>query len=99
KSRCDLAVEYSGILVLIGTEIKDGEKVSARDMVKLEVGSEAKSFRRLRAGDKVEKGQLVAMLDDRLARDDVAVKESKVEAAEAFCLVAEKTRDEAKKRL
>jgi multidrug efflux pump subunit AcrA (membrane-fusion protein) len=71
---------------------------SQRDGILVLVGTENKELRRLRAGDKVQKGQLLARLDDRLALDEVEIKESKVEAAKAEQIAAEKTRDEAKAR-
>ncbi len=42
-----------------------------------------KTYRRLRVGDVVEEGQVLARVDDRLARLDMEVQKSKVEAAEA----------------
>ena len=35
-------------------------------------------FRRLKVGDRVEAGQLLARLDNRLARDELAIKEAKL---------------------
>ena len=59
---------------------------------------EEKTYRKLKEGDRVEPGQLLAQLDDRLARDDWAIKSGKVKAAKADLSAAEKTRDEARSR-
>jgi multidrug resistance efflux pump len=85
--------------VLVGTEIKEGEQVPPEDTVTLKVGNEKKTYRRLAEGDTVEEGQLLAKVDDRLARADLAIKLARVEAAEADLRAAAKTREEAQKRL
>jgi WD40 repeat protein len=60
----------------------------------LELRPRAKRYRRLREGDHVEAGQLLGVLDDRLARDDWAIKKSKAVASQWDCISAEKKRDE-----
>jgi multidrug resistance efflux pump len=52
----------------------------------------------MRAGDKVEKGQLLGRIDDRLARDELASRKLKLTAAEADQQASVKTRDEAEQR-
>src|SRR5262249_44882154 len=89
---------HSGVILLIGTEIKEGEKVPADQLITAEVDGQAKKYRQLKVGDKIEKGQLLARLDDRLARLQLAVKEAKVQAARADLELAEKTAREAKQR-
>src|SRR5579884_1672541 len=91
-SRCD------GVLLVIGTEIKEGEKVPPDQVVTVKVGDEEKKYRRLRAGDAVEEGQLLARLDDRLAREELAEAKQKVVASQADWDAAKKTRDEAEQR-
>jgi RNA polymerase sigma factor (sigma-70 family) len=53
---------------------------------------------RLRKGDKVQVGQVLAKLDDRLARADLLIKEAKVLAAKADLEATRKTAAEAEKR-
>jgi WD40 repeat protein len=63
------------------------------------VGMIESTFRRLEVGMHVEKDQLLALVDPKLALDDLEVKVAKFEASDAERRAAEKTRDEAKKRL
>ena len=86
------------VLLFIGTDIKGGEEVAPGRTVTVKVGGAVKKYRRLEVGDTVEEGQLLARVDDRLARDALAIKQAAVEAAEAHRRNAAKTRDEAKKR-
>jgi biotin carboxyl carrier protein len=90
--------QREGVLLVLGTEIKDGEKVSAGRLVTIKVGEEEKKYRRLRVGDAVEEGQLLARVDDHLARDALAIKEQDVEAAKADQKASLKARDEAEQR-
>lgn len=55
-------------------------------------------FRKLEVGMRVERGQLLALVNPALAIDELAVKVSKLEAAEADHKASIKTRDEAEKR-
>jgi RNA polymerase sigma factor (sigma-70 family) len=90
--------QHDGIIRVIGTEIKKGEKVPPERIVTSMVGDGVKQYRRLKKGDTIEEGQLFAQLDDDLARGDVVIQEAKVKSAEADKAAAEKTRDEAKAR-
>jgi RNA polymerase sigma factor (sigma-70 family) len=94
----NIPAQRDGILLFIATEIKEGEEVPADQIVTIKVDGETKKYRRLKEGDKVEDGQLLARVDDRLARDDVAIKEAKLEVAEAELRAATKSEDEAKGR-
>jgi multidrug resistance efflux pump len=47
----------------------------------------------------VDEGQLLAKVDDRLARADLAIKLARVETAEADLRATRKTKEEAQKRL
>src|SRR5205807_5480420 len=58
-----------------------------------------RSFRRLKVGDLVAKGQLLGLIDDRLIRDDMAMKDQKIIRALADQSAAEKTLAEAGERL
>jgi multidrug efflux pump subunit AcrA (membrane-fusion protein) len=90
--------QHDGIIRVIGTEIKKGEKVPPERIVTIKIDDEVKKYRRLKKGDTVEEGQLLAQLDDDLARGDVAIHEAKVKTAEADQVSSEKTREEAKAR-
>lgn len=78
-----VASQVKGIVEFIGTEIKAGEKVPSEEVITLQIGSEKKTFRRLTKGDAVVEGQLLAQLDDRLARADLTAREQKVVACKA----------------
>jgi RNA polymerase sigma factor (sigma-70 family) len=95
----DISAERDGRLVLLGTEIKDGDKVQAEDVVTTMIDGKVCRFRRLNVGDRVEDGQFIGQIDDELARIEVARAKAKVRAAEADRVAAEKTRDEARARL
>src|SRR5262249_14510822 len=58
---------------------RDGVLAVAGKWVKTGTGAEAK-YARWKVGDKVEERELLARLDDRLARDDVAIAQAKVNA-------------------
>jgi RNA polymerase sigma factor (sigma-70 family) len=98
KDSMEVPSPRDGVLLVIGTEIKPGENVPAGEVVTIKVGGEPKKYRRLKVGDKVEEGQLLAHLDDRLARDEVAIAVAKVDAVEAERRAAAKTKEEAKRR-
>jgi multidrug resistance efflux pump len=91
--------ERDGVLLFIGTEIKPGEKVPPGRVVTAKVGAETRQYRRLQEGDRVEEGQLLARLDDRLARVEVAIKREDLPAWKAESRAASKTRDEAERRV
>jgi RNA polymerase sigma factor (sigma-70 family) len=57
-----------------------------------------RTLRSLRKGDRIEKGQVLATLDDQLAINEVQIKEAKVLAARADLEAAHKTAEEAKAR-
>jgi multidrug efflux pump subunit AcrA (membrane-fusion protein) len=95
----DVRGKRDGVLVLFGTAVKAGEVVAPDRAVAVGDGAEAKRYRRLREGDTVEAGQLLARLDDRLARADVATKEVAVRAAEAEHRAAQNTKKEAERRV
>jgi WD40 repeat protein len=56
---------------------------------------EYRYFRRLKEGDRVEKGQLLALIDPSLADDELYSSYVKLEAKESDRKASEKTRDEA----
>jgi len=91
--------ERDGILLVVGTEIKEGEKVAADRVITVAVGGASKKYRRLAVGDSVVEGQLLAQLDDRLARDDLAIKREQLAQSEANWQAAKATAAEAQERL
>lgn len=82
--------------ILLTTEAAAGEELNR--IVAVRIGNDVKKVRRWREGDVVAAGQLLAQLDDRLARDDWIIKRSKIAAAQADLAAAERTRDEARSR-
>src|SRR5207253_3157888 len=68
----------NGILLAVGTEVKKG---APGPTFQLRIGKEVRAYRRLRVGDRVEKGQMLAQLDDRRAYNEVAQAEAKFELA------------------
>ena len=93
-----VASPMEGILWFIGTEIKPGEQVPPAQVISLTIGKEVKQYRRLQKGDRVEEGQLLARLDDRLARAEYAIQKKKVEEAEAAYKQARAVQDERRAR-
>jgi WD40 repeat protein len=101
---CHLAVIHKqdvpslrdGVLLFIGTPLQPGEAAPPDRLVRVRVGGEERLVRRLLEDDTVQAGQLLAQLDDRIARDDYAIKEARVIASKADLAASEKTRDEAR---
>lgn len=91
--------QCAGVLLLIGTDIKEGEKVAKEETISIQDGKEEKRYRRLKEGDKVEKGQLLARLDDQQARDETAIKKARIAIAEAELAAALAICAETKERL
>jgi multidrug efflux pump subunit AcrA (membrane-fusion protein) len=87
--------QVDGVLLGIFTPFTSNDKVAARDVIV--VGKQ--KYRRLREGDKVKEGQLLARVNDALARDDVAIAEAKVTAAEAELKATTAMKEESKRRL
>jgi len=88
-----------GVIVVIGREVKDSETLPADQVVTVRIGKGEKKYRRLREGDRVEEGEMLVRLDDRLARNDLAVQQAKLTAAKADYDAAIKTKLEAQARL
>lgn len=85
-----------GIVQFIGTEVKAGEDAPRRNLFTVESpGRIKKTFRRLQLGEQIKKGQVLGQLDDRLARIDLAIKESKLYEAAADLDGAKAIADEA----
>lgn len=94
----DVPSQLDGLLLAIGREIKADETVPADRLVVVNQGDQVRRFYRLREDDMIEAGAQLAQLDDRKARDEFAIKDSKVAAGIADLAASEKTRDEAKAR-
>jgi RNA polymerase sigma factor (sigma-70 family) len=93
-----VASPCDGVVVLVATEIKAGEKVPADRLVRVNTSGGERTYRRLKRGDAIEPGQLLVLLDDRIIVEQVANHRAKVEAARADLRTSEKTRDEAYQR-
>jgi RNA polymerase sigma factor (sigma-70 family) len=81
-----VAAQREGVMGFVGTLTKD------------DLGNETNKLRPLKVGDHVEANQLLGRIDDRLARDEMTIKEKKLTATESELVISEKTRDEAKAR-
>ncbi|HXG10036.1 MAG TPA: HlyD family efflux transporter periplasmic adaptor subunit [Gemmataceae bacterium] len=75
--------------------IKEGETVDAAD---LEIITQRQRLRRLAVGDRVKEGQLLALVDPRVAFDDLGIKKARVIASRADHEAAEMTAAEALSR-
>jgi RNA polymerase sigma factor (sigma-70 family) len=98
RDRVEVPSQRDGVLLVIGTEIKEGERVPAEQLIVVKVEGEEKKYRQLREGDTVKEGQLLARVDDTLARDELASKKAAVDAAKAEWEASVRTRDEALER-
>jgi WD40 repeat protein len=96
--RQDVPSQRDGVLLFICTDIKPGEQVPPDRIATIKVADQERKYRRLKEGDAVEAGQLLGLLDDRLARDDWAIKKSQIAMNEAGLAAAERARDEAQDR-
>jgi HlyD family secretion protein len=87
-----------GVVEVIGREPRPGEKVPADRLVTVKVAGKPTQLVRLVEGDSIRKGELLARIDDAIARVDVDIKVAKVAASEADWRASRKTKDEAQKR-
>jgi biotin carboxyl carrier protein len=65
---------------------------------RLRVGYVEKKYRKLVEGDKVEKGQLLALVDTEIARDELESKIAKIDAAQSELQTSTETKKEAEQR-
>jgi WD40 repeat protein len=86
--------QRNGVIWIIGTEVGANEEVPA-DRLIVRGG---KRYRRLMEGDMVKIGQLLAQLDDRLARDEWASKKAKILSAEADYAASDAAQKESRTR-
>jgi WD40 repeat protein len=94
----EVPCQRDGIIRLIGTEVRLGEAIPPDRVINVRTGNEEKKYRRLKEGDAIAAGQLLARLDDRLAHDEWEIKKRKLIQSQADLAAAEKTRDEALER-
>jgi multidrug efflux pump subunit AcrA (membrane-fusion protein) len=99
KQLVKVASPVEGTVTVVGREVKEGETVPADQLVSVRTRQGEKKYRRLRVGDRVEAGRVLAVLDDRLARNELAVQKAKLAAAQAEYEAAERTAQEAQARL
>lgn len=90
--------QREGVVRFVGTEIAAGEIVSPDQLITASIGGQLVTFRRLREGDAVREGQLVALLDDRLSREEWAIKSARLSANRAELQAAMKISEEARSR-
>ena len=88
-----------GILAVIGREITQGENVPAVQVITLRTRDGEQKYRRLQVGDRVKEGEMLARLDDRLARTELAIQKAKVDVAKAEYDGAIKKKYDAQARL
>jgi multidrug efflux pump subunit AcrA (membrane-fusion protein) len=89
--RVRLASPQDGILFSVGTEVKKG---APGRTFKVRVSDEMRTYRRLRVGDRVKKGQMLGHFDDRRAHYEVDLKGVRFDFAEAdYKAAAEKARE------
>jgi RNA polymerase sigma factor (sigma-70 family) len=98
KNLAEVPSLREGVILVIGTEIKEGEDVPADRVVTVEVGGVMKKYRRLRVGDTIGERQLLGQVDDLLARHELEIKKSKASAAKADEQSSIKAREEAQQR-
>jgi WD40 repeat protein len=91
----DVPSQRDGVLLVVGTETGPGETVAADRLTVVNVAGTRRRFRRLCEDDRVEAGQLLAWVDDRLALDETMVKNRKLGASKADLNASEKTSAEA----
>jgi multidrug efflux pump subunit AcrA (membrane-fusion protein) len=94
----DVPSQRDGVLLVVGTEIAPGQTVPPELIVVVHIGGQEKHFRRLREGDLVQAGQLLAHLDDQLIRDDSAIKQAQLTSAKADLEAALKACEESKNK-
>jgi multidrug efflux pump subunit AcrA (membrane-fusion protein) len=87
-----------GQLAFIGTPLQAGDKAPGNRTATVKIGEKTVSYKMLRKGDRVEAGQLLAQLNDRLARSDIDIAKARIKVAEADERASMAARDEVKVR-
>ena len=65
----NLPVRTDGIVLFLGTAIKDGEKVPTNEVVTIKTDSGEKRFRQFKVGDRITEGQLIGSIRLLTSRD------------------------------
>jgi RNA polymerase sigma factor (sigma-70 family) len=95
-----VASAMEGVVAVVGREVKKNDPVPADRAMTLRTRDGQKKYcRRLQEGDHVEAGEVLLVLDDRLARNELAVQKAKLVAAKADYEAAQKTAATAQARL
>lgn len=87
-----------GVIAFVGRVIGKSDKVDSKSVRKAEVGGVIVEYERLREGQRVTRGQVLGRIDDTLARQEMRIKEAKLQAAEAELRASKATENEAKVR-
>src|SRR5262249_38078523 len=93
-----LVPAQQGIVEVIGRELRPGEKVPADRLITVGPVGKQKQYVLLVEGDSIRKGELLARIDDAVARNNVPIKTARLDASEAEWLASSRTKNEALKR-
>jgi WD40 repeat protein/biotin carboxyl carrier protein len=96
--KVELPSQREGVILFIGTDVSDEEwaKLATELRIETRVRGEVQKFRKLREGDEVAAGQLLAVIDDRVAFAVLAIKKAKIVAATADMQASDATYNESK---
>lgn len=96
-----VASPLDGIVVAVGTEVKKPSEPAPAGAGKIavKVGNDTRTFWALKEGDTVEAGQMLFQLNDRLARNELLLKKTRLAVAKADHAAAAATAKEAEQRL
>jgi WD40 repeat protein len=90
---------HDGVILYLGTDLQKGEQAHPEwKFEPVAYGEGTVQMRPLKQGEFVQKGQLLAILDNRLPTDDFFIKRGKIAVANAEADAAAKTKDEAWQR-
>lgn len=84
---------------IVYRRLRDEEHVEPEDLDRVIIRRKERVLRRLREGDQVAKGQLLAMVDPNVTAAEMVNKLAKIDAAKAETEAARKTKLEARERL
>lgn len=99
--KVELPCTREGQILFIGTPLKEGEEktLPAKDILDAEFAGKKVKIRRLKEDDIVEKDQLLAVIDDRIALAEYAARQQNVKVAISEAAAADATYKEASKQL
>lgn len=87
-----------GVLAFIGTPVEGQDGAREKTAVTTAVGDRTITYVPLHKGDRVEAGQLLAQLNDRMPRSEIEIAKAKIKVAESDERASIATREEAKVR-